>query len=158
MEKNVEQGETKQLGGITGRGFLPGQSGNPSGRPRTRGLIVALRAKVAEIGKDGRSIEEKLVAVLVDEALRGKHRLAAVELILDRLEGRARQQIEVADITQEIRAKSSAELRFYLEHYRWPSDDELATLRDSSAVALELEHDENRIAVIGDGSQKERDQ
>lgn len=130
-DNNDEQREEpKQLGGVTGRGFLPGQSGNPSGRPRTRGLVVALRAKVAEIGKDGRTVEEKLVAVLVDEALRGKHRLAAVEVIFDRLEGRARQQIEVADITQEIRAKSSAELRFSLEHYRWPSGDELVALRD----------------------------
>ena len=24
----------KQLGGITGKGFLPGQSGNPGGRPK----------------------------------------------------------------------------------------------------------------------------
>ena len=25
---------TKKLGGITGKGFMPGKSGNPSGRPR----------------------------------------------------------------------------------------------------------------------------
>jgi len=67
---------------------------------------------VAEIGPDGRSIEEKLVAVLADEAFRGKHRLAAVAVIFDRLGGRARQQVEVADITQEICANSSGEFRF----------------------------------------------
>ncbi len=33
---NVENNEpsTKKLGGITGKGFKPGQSGNPGGRPK----------------------------------------------------------------------------------------------------------------------------
>jgi hypothetical protein len=52
-----QRNEPKRLGGITGRGFMPGQSGNPSGRPRTRGLLGTLRVKVAEIGTDGRSLE-----------------------------------------------------------------------------------------------------
>ena len=126
MEKNVEQrGQPKQLGGITGRGFLPGQSGNPNGRPRTRGLLGALRGRVSEVGQDGRSLEDRLVGVLIEEALRGRHRLAAVEVIFDRLEGRARQQIEVADVTKELRQKSDDELRFHLEHDRWPEEDEL---------------------------------
>ncbi len=36
MNNNVENNEksTKMLGGITGKGFMPGQSGNPGGRPR----------------------------------------------------------------------------------------------------------------------------
>jgi uncharacterized protein DUF5681 len=126
MEYNRKQRkQSKQLGGITGRGFLPGQSGNPKGRPYTKGLLTALRHKVAEIGSDGRTIEEQLVEVLVQEALNGQHPLPAVEIIFDRLEGRARQQIEVADVTRELREKSDEELRFYLEHQRWPVEDEL---------------------------------
>jgi hypothetical protein len=127
VEKNDEQREQpKQLGGITGRGFLPGRSGNPSGRPRTRGLVNALHAKVSESGSDGLTVEQQLVDVLVHEALRGRHRLAAVEVIFDRLEGRARQQIEVADITKELRQKSDDELRFHLAHGHWPENNELA--------------------------------
>jgi hypothetical protein len=126
VEKNVEQRvEPKQLGGITGRGFLPGRSGNPNGRPRTRGLVSALHAKVSEVGPDGRSIEQQLVDVLLHEALRGKHRLAAVEVIFDRLEGRASQHIQIADVTKELRQKSDDELRFHLEHDRWPEESEL---------------------------------
>jgi len=35
MEENVANNtETTKLGGITGKGFMPGQSGNPSGRPK----------------------------------------------------------------------------------------------------------------------------
>lgn len=129
MENNPKQrSQQKQLGGITGHGFLPGKSGNPNGRPHTRGLIAALRFKITEIAPDGRSIEEHLIDVILQEALRGKHRLPAIELIFDRLEGKARQSLEVADITRELREKSDAELKFYLEHGRWPSADELRLL------------------------------
>ena len=108
----------KQLGGITGHGFLPGQSGNPHGRPHTRGLIAALRLKTTEMARDGRTIEEHLIDALLQEPLRGKHRLPAVELIFDRLEGKARQTLEVADITSQLREKSDEELKFYLQYDR----------------------------------------
>ena len=134
MEKNAEQhGRQKQLGGITGRGFLPGHSGNPKGRPHTKGLLSALRLKVAEIAADGRTVEEHLVEVLVQEALRSKRRLPALEMIFDRLQGRARQQIEVADVTRQLREKSDAELQFYIDHDRWPNEDELPTTSDQAA-------------------------
>jgi hypothetical protein len=127
----------KRLGGVTGHGFLPGHSGNPHGRPRTRGLLNTLKAKVQETGSDGRSIEEQLVDVLVDEALNGKNRLPALEEIFNRMEGRARQTLEVADITADLRNRSDEELRFHLEHDRWPDDGELALLRQP-AEATEM--------------------
>jgi len=131
VENNPKQrNHQKQLGGITGRGFLPGKSGNPNGRPHAKGLIAALRLKVAEIAADGRSIEEHLIDVVLQEALRGKHRLAAVELIFDRLEGKAHQRLEVADITRQLREKTDEELMFHLQHDRWPSEDELRLLRE----------------------------
>jgi Family of unknown function (DUF5681) len=138
VEKNVEQRkQPKQLGGITGRGFVPGKSGNPSGRPRTRGLVSSLRAKMSEVGPDGRSLEERLVAVLIQEALRGRQRLAAVAVIFDRLEGRAHQQIQIADVTKELREKSDDELRFHLAHDRWPDADELLELASQSSEKAE---------------------
>jgi Family of unknown function (DUF5681) len=138
VEKNVEQRkQPKQLGGITGRGFVPGKSGNPSGRPRTRGLVSSLRAKMSEVGPDGRSLEERLVAVLIQEALRGRQRLAAVAVIFDRLEGRAHQQIQIADVTKELWEKSDDELRFHLAHDRWPDADELLELASQSSEKAE---------------------
>jgi hypothetical protein len=83
---------------------------------------------VAETGADGLTVEQQLVEVLVHEALRGRHRLAAVEVIFARLEGRASQNFPVADVTQELRLKSDDELRFHLAHDRWPEGDELAGL------------------------------
>lgn len=37
MEESVESNEitTKKLGGVTGKGFMPGKSGNPGGRPKS---------------------------------------------------------------------------------------------------------------------------
>src|SRR4029077_13452578 len=125
MENNSKQREGKQLGDITGRGFLPGQSGNPKGRPHTKGLLTALRNKVSEVDANGQTIESRLVEVLVSEALDGKNRLAAVEIILDRLEGRSRQRLEVADVTAQLRDKSDDELQFHLDNNRWPDEAEL---------------------------------
>ena len=61
--EQLEPEQPKRLGGITGRGFLPDQSGNPKGRPQTKGLLVALRNKIAEVSADGRTIETLLVEV-----------------------------------------------------------------------------------------------
>jgi hypothetical protein len=127
VENNLKQRGNKLVGGVTGRGFLPGQSGNPNGRPHTKGLLTALRNKVAEAGADGRTIEDQLVEVLVQEALRGRHRLPAVEAIFDRLEGRATQQLNVRDVTADLRSRSDQELEFHLRHDRWPSENELET-------------------------------
>ena len=66
--------------------------------------------------------------VLVQEALGGKNRLPAVEVIFDRLEGRARQHLEIADVTAELRNKSDAELQFHLDNNRWPDEEELLLL------------------------------
>jgi hypothetical protein len=96
-------------------------------------LLVALRNKIAELSADGRTIETLLVEVLVNEALVGKNRLPPVEIIFDRLEGRSRQHLEIADVTAELRNKSDAELQFHLDNNRWPDDDELLVLGTASA-------------------------
>lgn len=70
----------KLPGGITGRGFLPGKSGNPGGRKRGAvNLTAQLRARLTQ--EDAVAI----VARLIGLAKAGD--LAAVKLLLDRLDG-----------------------------------------------------------------------
>jgi hypothetical protein len=112
----------KKSGGITGKGFLPGQCGNPRGRPLTRGLAHALKLKVAEVGPDGRSVEDLLVAALIQEAFAGRNRMAALAYIFDRLEGRPRLAVDLKNITEDLASRSDGELEFFIAHGHWPGD------------------------------------
>jgi Family of unknown function (DUF5681) len=106
----------KRLGGCTGRGFMPGQSGNPKGgRPKTKGLLNALKARVAEPTRNGRTMEDELVEVLILEALQGKNRLTAIQTVFDRLEGRPAQQLNFNDISRALSGKTDSELLRYAE-------------------------------------------
>lgn len=126
MENNGKQRRNgKLLGGITGKGFLPGRSGNPNGRPRTQGLLNSLKIRITEIRPDGRSVEEVLVDTLLQEAFTGKNRMTALAYVFDRLEGRPRQELDVKNITEQLRTRSDEELKFYLANGHWPEGREL---------------------------------
>jgi Family of unknown function (DUF5681) len=60
---------TTQRGGVTGRGFQPGQSGNPGGKPK--GLSRRVRELV---GDDGHAIAEFMLDVMNDETARNADR------------------------------------------------------------------------------------
>jgi hypothetical protein len=48
MEEKIEQvakTTEKQLGGVTGKGFMPGESGNPNGRPPGSGISITTEIK-----------------------------------------------------------------------------------------------------------------
>src|SRR5512132_2388054 len=81
------------LGGVTGSGFLPGQSGNPGGRPK--GLSRRVRELV---GDDGSAIAEYLFSVMTDDQARTADRLEAAKLLADRGFGRSVQTLDM-DIT-----------------------------------------------------------
>lgn len=122
-------GKQRRLGGVTGRGFMPGESGNPGGRPRTHGLLAALRAAVEEV-RGGVTVEKALVETLITEALQGHNRLGAIQTVFDRLEGRPKQQLDLNDITAAMANRSPEALVFYAEHGCWPEDENTAEVKE----------------------------
>lgn len=81
---------TTRPGGVTGRGFKPGISGNPGGRPK--GLSRRVRELV---GDDGQAIAEYMLSVMNDEKQRARERMEAAKWLADRAFGRPVQALDV---------------------------------------------------------------
>lgn len=117
---------------LTSRGtpFKKGQSGNPSGgRTRMFSLVTqALREKLASEDPDTKqSFACRIADLLVNCAINpdpemDKTRIMALSEIIDRCEGKPKQQLDVNDVTAELRARSDEDLMFHLEHGYWPED------------------------------------
>jgi len=117
---------------LTHRGtpWAKGQSGNPSGKPHRLFTLVtmALRERLAKIDpKTKKTWAERLADVLVECVFNpdpelDKTRILAWTEIVDRCEGKAKQQIEVNDVTSELRSRSDEDLMYYLQHNHWPED------------------------------------
>jgi hypothetical protein len=93
----------KRPGGITGKGFVPGQSGNPGGRPSKRPLTMALvRIGESELPDrwrkklglwTGATWFEAIAMATVHEAAKGNP--AAAKEIRKSIEGKSPQPIEL---------------------------------------------------------------
>jgi len=107
-------------------------SPNPGGRPRSRLLSEALRHRLSQMIDDttGRTFAEAIADNLVRIACsEGPSAVHAANEIADRIEGRAPQSIQISDLAADLQSRSDEELEFHLQHGRWPSDTELALLR-----------------------------
>lgn len=87
-------------GGVTGKGFVPGRSGNPGGRPKGRTLTGVLR-DLMEREHNGRPVIEILAERVLKEALMGKFPFA--KELWDRVEGKPaeRHDLTVTPMTLE---------------------------------------------------------
>lgn len=125
---NNAESTDKMLGGITGKGFKPGQSGNPKGRPQRKPLtdayiaILSLDVPGNMIPKDFKFMGIKtfadLIAVrMVLEGSKGK--VNAVAEMADRVEGKALQSVALSggDPLTELLAE------FRKEHEALPVDE-----------------------------------
>lgn len=87
VANNAETTE-KKIGGVTGKGFKPGQSGNPTGRPKSTPITDALRKALANPKQ-----AEAFVKGILKEARKGNSKAFAA--VADRLEGKPAQSHEL---------------------------------------------------------------
>ena len=85
MDAKSNKPTTYKLGGITGKGFMPGQSGNPNGH---RKGVVNLAAHIRRHTRDGRDLVEFLVGIVNDDGQKADDRIKAIGILLDRGWGR----------------------------------------------------------------------
>ena len=78
------QSNGRGTGGITGKGFMPGKSGNPAGKPK--GLARATRELV---GEDGMPLVELWWSIAQDPMQLTRDRLEASRLLAERGWGKA---------------------------------------------------------------------
>jgi len=98
----VNNSTEKQLGGATGKGFMPGQSGNPAGRPKgTLSLLTILKEELANIPEElkDKPIEEKKdwARVIVGKWIHNagvKGEQPSIDKMVDRIDGPVKQEIE----------------------------------------------------------------
>ena len=91
MSAVADNAPQRKLGGVTGKGFRPGQSGNPTGLPKG----------VAEVRAAARQHTAAAIATLAEIAASRKApasaRVSAAEALLDRGWGKAVQPVDVND-------------------------------------------------------------
>ena len=108
-----------------------GQSGNPYGRATRMTTMVtdALREILGSIDPETKKTFAKRIAkILVDCAINpdpelDKTRIMALSEIIDRCEGKPKQQLEVNDITAQLRERPTEDLMYHLEHGYWPEEE-----------------------------------
>jgi hypothetical protein len=92
--QNNEQPTPKMLGGITGKGFMPGQSGNPAGKPKRKPITDLFD----ELMSDPELVAQFKTAIANSIKKGGMAGVMYMKEAADRLEGKVTQPIE-ADIT-----------------------------------------------------------
>src|SRR5215831_17357962 len=110
-----------------GHRWEKGQSGNPSGRvARVKTMFTdALREKLAALDMETKqTVAGRLADILIRCATDpdpevDKTRIMALAEIVDRVEGRPKQQLDVNDVTADLRSRTTEDLVFHLEHGYW---------------------------------------
>ena len=104
-------------------------SPNPGGRPKSRLLSEALRMQLAQVkpgDPTGRTFAEIVAGNLIQIACsQGPGAVHAASEIADRLEGRAPQSIAISDIAADLQRRSDEDLQFFLQHNRWPDENDV---------------------------------
>lgn len=90
----------KLVGGITGKGWKKGQSGNPNGRPKSGFALNEYITELANVElEDKKTMLEAVVGKVYEEALDGN--MTAISFLADRVLGKPSQSIGIKDISDE---------------------------------------------------------
>jgi len=125
-----------------GKRFKKGQSGNPAGRPKIYDTLVT-QAVVKKLGKplgeeftpdelekmglvseaDKRTLADAVAHQLVLDAftaddINARYRFRTY--LIDRAEGKPKQQIDVTGAGMDLAHRTNEELEYFLEHREWP--------------------------------------
>ena len=92
MSDYVEKQQGKQQGGVTGKGFTPGKSGNPKGRPKKKNCIPDILKRLTSEKTGPPTKLETILSNVVDEAIKGDQ--WSIQFIADRMEGKPAQVIQ----------------------------------------------------------------
>ena len=118
-------------GGVTKKGFQPGQSGNPRGRSRASYDVAAL----------AKQHTPEAIAALVRGLSDPRHYVAAAVALLDRAHGKPAQTIAPADDTQSITFMHLVAARAAsdeLNRSRVIEGDAVATTTDRETIPVDL--------------------
>ena len=112
--------EQSNVGGVTGAGFMPGESGNPNGRPSLKDELTAMMAEMDDVR--GKRKTRVLAETWYELAARGS--VQAMLGLWDRLEGAPKQTLEVTirDLSDEALNAEIAQLERELAALDAPPD------------------------------------
>ena len=99
--KQPKNNDKKLKGGVTGKGWVKGTSGNPNGRPKSGFALNEYITELANIpvGRSKKTMLESVVHRVYQEALDGN--MTAVNFLADRILGKPNQSIGIKDTTDE---------------------------------------------------------
>jgi len=101
----VSDQRDNNLGGCTGSGWKPGESGNPKGRPKSRPITSAIRELLDQ--NDGEAIKA-LAKVGLKAALKGDFRY--FKELTDRMDGKVLDRMDVTTNGQSVTGPTLADL------------------------------------------------
>jgi hypothetical protein len=96
----------KQRGGVTGKGFLPGQSGNPGGRPRSERKLLERMYE-----EDGEKVYQRLERLRNHADTPARLKAQIDFFIIERLHGRVHQRVELGGNTELLDLLTAAAAR-----------------------------------------------
>jgi len=131
--------------------FKPGQSGNPAGRPKSITVSDALRQALKVVdSNDGRTLAQIVADHLITLATKGRGhiKIRAIQELVDRVEGKPRQSVEVLVPKSEIERYESM-IAGYLESAK----EQGVQLTREQAINYLAEADNRILTVLGAASE-----